>query len=380
MPDLIPWSRIPIVHNEQRDAHIPPLDVQHTTVENVVRLLIKDKYTPDTFKNVQGWQGRIVRVVNDPAEFEYSTRTELVSLQQDVGNYKPIKYKVLIMDGPGAIYDRPQTYDGTPEDKRIIDSLDDYTISPAFNGTLSLGSVVWISNNNYRDKVIEYAFPPLSGSVADQQQAAAAGVSRPSNAFNNTGAQNTTVSQSQSVNQSTTQQSSSAWASPVPAGSKITSGYGARTNPITRQASQNHNGIDFAVPIGTSIFAPLDGIICVATEDTASGNYIILQSIYNNKVYKFGFAHLSEFKVTKGQNVSKGQVIALSGGGIDPITNKPRAGAGLSTGPHLHFTVRRGDESSTIDPLTIKELSDLFSVSSATVSTNNPDGTDKNIT
>lgn len=55
------------------------------------------------------------------------------------------------------------------------------------------------------------------------------------------------------------------------------------------------------------------------------------------------YCHLSEFKVSQGQEVSQGQVIALSGG--EPGT----PGAGVSTGPHLHFGMQLNGE--WVDPL-----------------------------
>lgn len=165
---------IPVIYNQQTDVTTPPIDSQHTTVENVLRLLIKDKYTPDTFKNAKGWQGVVMREVVNPKNFEYSTRTEVDKLKGP--SYVPKKYKVFLLNGPGLIFERPKTYDGTSEDTKIIDALDDYTTSPMFNGTLAVGSNIWISNENYRDRVIEYSFSPtVDKSVAQAPTPASAG-------------------------------------------------------------------------------------------------------------------------------------------------------------------------------------------------------------
>jgi len=90
-----------------------------------------------------------------------------------------------------------------------------------------------------------------------------------------------------------------------------------------------HNGIDYAVPVGTPVRAPISGIVVpVANQGQVGyGRYVVIE----NELCGVLLAHLSEVLVQVGQEVQAAEVIALSGGmpGAD--------GAGRSTGPHLHF-------------------------------------------
>lgn len=109
-----------------------------------------------------------------------------------------------------------------------------------------------------------------------------------------------------------------------PAKGRITSPFGNRTHPVTGAVSSFHNGIDIAVPEGTEVRAPMNGIVQSVYSNAAGGKQVILE---HPNGWKTGFAHLSAQLVTPGQAVSKGDVIALSGN------------TGASTGPHLHFTM-----------------------------------------
>ncbi|MGE6566998.1 peptidoglycan DD-metalloendopeptidase family protein [Shewanella vesiculosa] len=94
-----------------------------------------------------------------------------------------------------------------------------------------------------------------------------------------------------------------------------------RKHPITGRV-RPHNGTDFATPIGTPVVAPGDGVVTLVTKHPFAGNYVVIQ--HDNKV-STRYLHLSKFLVKKGQRVTRGQVIALSGN------------TGASTGPHLHY-------------------------------------------
>lgn len=91
-----------------------------------------------------------------------------------------------------------------------------------------------------------------------------------------------------------------------------------------------HNAIDIAAPIGTSVEAALSGIVlATGNTDLVSGCYSFgkwVMMVHGNGLNTM-YAHLSEIDVTKGQSVSTGQVLGLSG-----MT-------GYATGPHLHFGV-----------------------------------------
>jgi murein DD-endopeptidase MepM/ murein hydrolase activator NlpD len=86
---------------------------------------------------------------------------------------------------------------------------------------------------------------------------------------------------------------------------------------------QFHNGIDIATPRNTEIICPADGIVIEVNSNAIAGNYLRIQ---HNCGLITGYAHLNKVIVKTNQEVTKGQVVALTGN------------TGLSTGPHLHFT------------------------------------------
>ncbi|WP_295031984.1 peptidoglycan DD-metalloendopeptidase family protein [Shewanella sp.] len=94
-----------------------------------------------------------------------------------------------------------------------------------------------------------------------------------------------------------------------------------RHHPVTGRTSP-HNGTDFATPIGTKVIAPGDGIVTLVTNHRYAGKYVVIQ--HGNK-YRTRYLHLSKALVHKGQRVTRGQIIALSGK------------TGRITGPHLHY-------------------------------------------
>jgi len=94
-----------------------------------------------------------------------------------------------------------------------------------------------------------------------------------------------------------------------------------RLHPITKRVSP-HNGTDFAVPVGTNVYATGDGVVLRAGYHPAAGNYIVIK--YGRK-YTTRFLHLSKILVHKGQRVAIDQLIAKSGN------------TGRSTGAHLHY-------------------------------------------
>lgn len=93
-----------------------------------------------------------------------------------------------------------------------------------------------------------------------------------------------------------------------------------------------HAGIDIPTYVGTPIKAPADGYVARAHDSGGPGyNYIML--IHGDKVTTV-YGHVSGFAVNEGQLVTRGTVIGYTGGAPG------MRGAGLSTGPHLHFEVR----------------------------------------
>jgi len=114
-----------------------------------------------------------------------------------------------------------------------------------------------------------------------------------------------------------------AW--PCPGYTRISDEYGNRTHPITG-AQQFHNGIDLAAPYGSSILAAYEGDVVAADYSSSMGNYVMIN--HGSGIYTI-YMHASSLCVSKGQTVSKGQVIAKVGS------------TGRSTGNHLHFSVRQ---------------------------------------
>lgn len=112
----------------------------------------------------------------------------------------------------------------------------------------------------------------------------------------------------------------------------VSSGYGMRKHPISGE-EHFHNGIDFAVPVGTQIISPLNGVVSFVGTDALNGSYILLE----NDDYTVSFAHLLSPMKFAGEYVGEGDPVALSGS------------SGRSTGPHVHVRVKNS-VGETIDP------------------------------
>lgn len=107
-------------------------------------------------------------------------------------------------------------------------------------------------------------------------------------------------------------------------GGRMSSGFGGRKAP-TKGASTNHKGIDWAVPVGTAVYASSGGTVTKAGWGSGYGNVVYIKHP-DGRETRYG--HLSKVLVSSGQTVKQGQKIALSGN------------TGRSTGPHLHFEIR----------------------------------------
>ena len=105
----------------------------------------------------------------------------------------------------------------------------------------------------------------------------------------------------------------------------ITSIFGWRTHPIYGGA-RFHAGIDLGAPIGSPVLAAFTGTVVSSDWMGGYGNAVLLQ---HGAGLRSLYAHLSESLVRPGQVVMQGTVIGLSGS------------TGNSTGPHLHFEMRR---------------------------------------
>lgn len=101
---------------------------------------------------------------------------------------------------------------------------------------------------------------------------------------------------------------------------------GRLTSPFGMRWGRRHEGIDIAAPIGTSIIAADGGLVTFAGRRGAYGNLVIVNHENGFQTY---YAHCHRFHVKVGDRVHKGQIIATVGN------------TGRSTGPHLHFEVRK---------------------------------------
>ncbi|MEK7703516.1 MAG: M23 family metallopeptidase [Myxococcota bacterium] len=116
----------------------------------------------------------------------------------------------------------------------------------------------------------------------------------------------------------------------------VTSRYGTRVHPILGY-NRKHNGIDYGAPVGTPVWAVGDAKVTYAGWRGGYGKYVELRHA-NGWVSEYG--HLSHIDVRAGQHVAQKQVIARTGS------------SGLSTGPHLHYGLRRSG--TFVNPLTQK--------------------------
>lgn len=116
----------------------------------------------------------------------------------------------------------------------------------------------------------------------------------------------------------------------VPLRGELTSVYGYRRHPLGG-GIRFHRGIDLAADYGAPIKAAAAGRIVGVFNSTANdlGRHIIIK---HNDEYETLYGHLSRITVSTGQWVEKGEVIGREGS------------SGASTGPHLHFEVRRNKE------------------------------------
>ena len=113
----------------------------------------------------------------------------------------------------------------------------------------------------------------------------------------------------------------------------ITSKFGYRNHPIYRRA-KFHAGVDFAGKKGTPVLATADGVVAFSGWQSGYGRMVEIRHMDGLKTR---YAHNQKNLVTEGDMVKKGQAIAELGS------------TGRSTGPHVHFEVRKNGKA--VNPL-----------------------------
>jgi murein DD-endopeptidase MepM/ murein hydrolase activator NlpD len=127
-------------------------------------------------------------------------------------------------------------------------------------------------------------------------------------------------------------------------GFRLTSAFGNREHPILGGVRM-HEGVDLAVPTGTPIYAPADGLVEMAQRFGSYGNFI---KILHGGEMETRYGHLSAYNVTAGEYVHKGDVIGYVGS------------TGRATGPHLHYEVRI--DGHAVDPMPYLSLGQIAMV------------------
>ncbi len=121
----------------------------------------------------------------------------------------------------------------------------------------------------------------------------------------------------------------------------ISSYFGRRTDPFTGKPA-NHTGIDFAGKAGAAVVAVADGVVTWSAKRYGYGRMV---EINHGNGYATRYAHNAENLVAVGDEVRKGQPVALMGD------------TGRATGPNLHFEVLRNGR--RVNPVSfIRESSD----------------------
>lgn len=120
-------------------------------------------------------------------------------------------------------------------------------------------------------------------------------------------------------------------------------------NPALYGGDHKHKGIDYGVIAGTPVYACMDGVVTIATnQQTGYGRHVRL--VHDDSCMSI-YGHLSALMVRAGDYVKAGQQIGKSGG--DP--KDAIDGDGLSTGPHLHWEIRpqglHASDQGAVDPM-----------------------------
>lgn len=115
-------------------------------------------------------------------------------------------------------------------------------------------------------------------------------------------------------------------------GPRLSSDFGKRRHPVKRVV-QHHHGIDLAAPAGAPIRAIADGQVMFADPHGGYGKLVVVR--HSNGLSSH-YGHCARIHVQPGATVRAGEIIGTVGS------------TGISTGPHLHFELRKDGE--PLDP------------------------------
>ncbi|WP_430510633.1 murein hydrolase activator EnvC family protein [Gottfriedia solisilvae] len=122
-----------------------------------------------------------------------------------------------------------------------------------------------------------------------------------------------------------------------PADGYVSSGFGYRSFD-----NEEHSGVDIVKKGNVPIVSVADGVVIRAYKSSSYGNVVFITHNIDGKVFTSVYAHMSSFKVSSGQSISKGQAIGTMGN------------TGKSFGQHLHFELHEGQwnqaKSNAVDP------------------------------
>ena len=127
----------------------------------------------------------------------------------------------------------------------------------------------------------------------------------------------------------------------------ITSPFGIRVHPVTGETKE-HKGLDFRANEGEAVLSPAIGKVVFAGQQGGYGNVVKIEHSFG---FETTYGHLKSIKVSNGQIVGRGEVIAESGN------------TGTSTGPHLHYEIKYNGEA--INPINfinwdVNKLDEIF--------------------
>lgn len=114
--------------------------------------------------------------------------------------------------------------------------------------------------------------------------------------------------------------------------------YYTRISTKFKEGVPPHKGIDYAAPEGQAIVAPINGVVTASYLSKAIGNTVEIKEDVNGRLHRV--MHMKSRFPVVGERVKEGQLVGVSGG------KKGAAYSGtLSTGPHLHWDVRKAGSS-----------------------------------